>query len=111
MAPDIDQALHYFRLSAEHDNRYAQYMMGLHFQHGVFHKQQQHSDLKQALYWYERAARNRFDEAQVSLGQLILENIEKLVAMQQQGQQTKDKWVRIALHWLELAAKQVRFYL
>ncbi|KAI8342659.1 hypothetical protein BC941DRAFT_509553 [Chlamydoabsidia padenii] len=106
--PDVQQALYYFELSAEHDNRYSQYMLGLHFQHGVFN--QQPPNLKQALYWYERAARNRFPEAQVSLGQLILENLDRLVVMNgvasTDQQYSKDKWTRIAIHWLELAAKQ-----
>ncbi|KAI8338247.1 hypothetical protein BC941DRAFT_452234 [Chlamydoabsidia padenii] len=94
---EVEKAVVYFELSADHDNRYAQYMLGLHYQHGLF--MQQMVDLKQALYWYERAARNGFSDAQVSLGQLILDNLAVL-----DGERTK--WIHLAIHWLDLAAKQ-----
>ncbi|KAI8076907.1 uncharacterized protein BX664DRAFT_344219 [Halteromyces radiatus] len=103
--PNVEEAVKYFKLSAERDNRYAQYMLGLHYQHGLFI--QQYPDLKQALHWYERAARQGFSDAQVSLGQLILENLDFLLDNNDTPSiQIRTKWIDIAIHWLELAAKQ-----
>ncbi|ORZ26096.1 hypothetical protein BCR42DRAFT_19597 [Absidia repens] len=105
--PDVENALLYFELSAEHDNRYAQYMLGLHFQHGLF--MQQTPDIKHALYWYERASRHGFADAQVSLGQLILDNLNTLTTMDtptSPSLKIQDKWIQLAIHWLQLAAKQ-----
>lgn len=101
---NVQQALAYFEQSADNDNRYAQYMLGLHHQHGLF--MQISPDLKRALHWFERAARNGFADAQVSLAQLILENLS--ILMESTGSQMQMKWTHLAIHWLELAAKQVR---
>lgn len=100
--PDAEKALYYFLLAADKDNKCAQYMVGLHYQYGLLSNQ--NPDIKLALYWFNRAACQGFSDAQVSLSQLILDNLNIFANNDSESQ---SKLIRNSIQWLELASKQV----
>ncbi|CAO3621951.1 unnamed protein product [Cunninghamella blakesleeana] len=103
--PDAEKALYYFLLSADKDNKCAQYMVGLHYQYGLLSNQ--NPDIKSALYWFNRAACQGFSDAQVSLSQLVLDHLN---VFSNNDIDSQNKLVHNSIQWLELASKQNNTY-
>ncbi|KAI8074600.1 hypothetical protein BC940DRAFT_315204 [Gongronella butleri] len=92
---DDDAALHHYTLSAENNNMCAQFILGL-------HQQYRQQDIKQAIRWYEPSARQGYADAQIALGELILQHHHVLV----DSPVDKQRLVSTAIDWMHQAARQ-----
>lgn len=125
--PNLEKALHLMTESANQGNKYAQCMLGIYYQYGIFSLVR---DVELAKMWYERSAIQGFAEAQIALCNLLLPLQQQVsswqqkkpdgVILQQDNEQEKkeiveeekDKLTIIneeALDWLYKAENQV-FY-
>ncbi len=68
-----EKSLYYMLESAHLGNKYAQFMLGVYYQHGILVKQ----SIIDAKTWYERSANQEFAEAQTALANLMLKGKEE----------------------------------
>ncbi|KAI7894148.1 uncharacterized protein EV154DRAFT_579951 [Mucor mucedo] len=87
------QSLHYMVSAANDGNKYAQFMMGLYFQHGSLVKQ----SIQLAKMWYQRSANTGFAEAQTALSNLLIH---------QAKLENNPSLIQDALFWLSKAEAQ-----
>ncbi|KAI8339962.1 hypothetical protein BC941DRAFT_419031 [Chlamydoabsidia padenii] len=66
---DIDKALHWFIQSADNRNRYAQFIVGFHFEQGIIVSK----DLSMAKSYYLSSAQQNSPDAQAALGILLVD--------------------------------------
>jgi hypothetical protein len=93
------KAFYYMKLAATNQNKYAQFILGFYYEHGIFVKR----SIKVAKTWYERSASQGFAEAQTALGNLLMKQIDTSHELSEEAQLTKQK----ALDWLNKAKDQV----
>ncbi|KAI7898368.1 uncharacterized protein BX663DRAFT_261178 [Cokeromyces recurvatus] len=65
---NLQRGFYYLRLSADNNNKYAQFILGFCYEHGILVK----SSMREAKKWYERSANQGFAEAQTHLANLLL---------------------------------------
>lgn len=93
-----NKALHYMSQSACTGNKYAQFMLGVYYEHGILVKQSRN----EAKTWYERSANQEFAEAQTAIANLLLSEISPVVDKMKDTYQIEE-----ALDWLYKAESQV----
>lgn len=91
------QSLQHMTSAANDGNKYAQFMMGLYHQHGLFVKQ----SIQLAKIWYQRSANTGFSEAQTALSNILI----------YQARVGKNpNLIQDALCWLTKAEAQVNMF-
>ncbi|KAK4509315.1 uncharacterized protein ATC70_007666 [Mucor velutinosus] len=104
IATDHQKAFHYMKLAANNSNKYAQFIMGFYYEHGILVKQ----STQTSKMWYERSANQGFAEAQTAMANLLINDIDvvvddkKLIDISSGHQSLKDR----ALSWLSKAIEQ-----
>lgn len=93
-----NKALHYMTQSACTGNKYAQFMLGVYYEHGILVKQSRN----EAKTWYERSANQEFAEAQTAIANLLLSELSPVVDKMKDTYQIKE-----AVDWLLKAESQV----
>lgn len=98
-----EKAFRYMKLAASNNNKYAQFILGFYYEHGVLVKQ----SISTAKLWYERSANQGFSDAQLAMANLLLFDLTQL--QDDTNLSTKHKLLKDeALDWLYKAIEQVR---
>ncbi|KAI8969074.1 hypothetical protein BDF20DRAFT_990903 [Mycotypha africana] len=100
---DYQKALHYISMAASNNNKYAQFLMGVYYEHAILVNQ----SITSARMWYERSAYQGFAEAQTAVASLLINQMglntnEQIFPLSEDKKKLKQQ----ALNWLYKASAQ-----